>query len=67
MHIRDAVSGNITLSVGRGQVDFARGLKALADAGYAGHFALELETRDITKDQRPAATAAAAHLISNLI
>ena len=48
-------------------VDFARGLKALADAGYAGHFALELETRDITNDQRPAATAAAAHLISNLI
>ena len=67
VHIRDAVPGNINLSVGRGSVDFGRGLKALADAGYAGHFALELETRDITDDQRPAATANAAHLISDLI
>lgn len=67
VHIRDAVPGNINLSVGHGAVDFARGLKALADAGYAGHFALELETRDITDDQRPAATARAARLISDLI
>jgi hypothetical protein len=37
VHIRDAVPGNINLSVGNGQVDFAHGLKALADARYAGH------------------------------
>ncbi len=67
VHIRDAVPGNINLSVGRGSVDFANGLKALADAGYPGQFALELETRDLTNDQRPAATAAAAQLISHLI
>ena len=67
VHIRDAVPGNINLSVGRGEVDFGRGLKALADNGYAGHFALELETRDITDYQRPAATANAARLISDLI
>ena len=67
VHVRDAIPGNINLSVGRGSVDFARGLKALADAGYSGHFALELETRDITDDQRPAATANAARLISDLI
>ena len=67
VHIRDAVPGNINLSVGNGQVDFARGLKALADAGYAGHFTLELETHDITNGQRPAATARAAQLISGLI
>ena len=67
VHIRDAVPGNINLSVGNGQVDFARGLKTLADAGYTGHFALELETRDITNDERPAATANAAQLISDLI
>ena len=67
VHIRDAEPGNIHLSVGRGRVDFARGLKALDDAGYAGQFALELETRDITNDQRPEATAQAAQLISNLI
>jgi sugar phosphate isomerase/epimerase len=67
VHIRDAVPGNINLSVGRGSVDFAHGLKALADAGYAGQFALELETRDITDDQRPTVTAQAAQLISDLI
>ncbi|MBO0681432.1 sugar phosphate isomerase/epimerase [Mycolicibacterium sp. S2-37] len=67
VHIRDAEPGNINLSVGRGRVDFAAGCKALADSGYAGQFALELETRDITNDQRPAATAAAAALISDLI
>lgn len=67
VHIRDAVPGNINLSVGNGAVDFARGLKALADAGFAGHFALELETRDITDDERPAATAHAAQLISGII
>ncbi|MCW1820118.1 xylose isomerase [Mycolicibacterium conceptionense] len=67
VHIRDAVPGNINLSVGNGQVDFATGLKSLADAGYLGHFALELETRDVTHDERPAAAAAAGTLISSLI
>ncbi|KWX23808.1 xylose isomerase [Mycolicibacterium wolinskyi] len=67
VHIRDAVPGNINLSVGRGQVDFATGLKSLAAAGYTGEFALELETRDVTNDERPAATAQAAQLISELI
>jgi sugar phosphate isomerase/epimerase len=67
VHIRDAEPGNINLSVGRGKVDFPRGIKALADAGFAGHFSLELETRDVTHHQRPAATAAAGHLISELI
>jgi sugar phosphate isomerase/epimerase len=67
VHIRDAVPGNINLSVGNGQIDFARGMKALAGGGYAGHFSLELETRDIGHDQRPAAAAAAAHLITELI
>lgn len=67
VHIRDAVPGNINLSVGNGQVDFARGLKQLAAADYAGHFSLELETRDVTNDQRPAAAAKAARFITNLI
>ena len=67
VHIRDAVPGNINLSVGNGEVDFGRGLKALADAGYQGHFSLELETRDITHDQRPDATVTAGHLISEYI
>lgn len=67
VHIRDAVACNINLSVGNGQVDFARGLKALADTGYSGHFSLELETRDIADDERPAAAARTGHLISELI
>jgi sugar phosphate isomerase/epimerase len=67
VHIRDAVPGNINLSVGNGDVDFARGLKTLRHADYTGHFSLELETRDITNDQRPAATARAGRLISQLI
>lgn len=67
VHVRDATPGRINVSVGNGQVDFARGLKELATAGYAGHFSLELETRDITNDQRPDATAKAGHLISQLI
>lgn len=67
VHIRDAVAGNINLSVGNGQVDFGFGLKALAHAGYAGHFSLELETRDITHDERPAAAARAGRFITELI
>ncbi|MBB3751991.1 sugar phosphate isomerase/epimerase [Mycolicibacterium sp. BK634] len=67
VHIRDAVPGNINVSVGNGAVDFGRGLKALADAGYSGHFALELETRDIGDDERPAAAIRAGHVISELI
>jgi sugar phosphate isomerase/epimerase len=67
VHIRDAVPGNIKLSVGNGDVDFGAGLKALSDNGYAGHFSLELETRDITDAERPAAAARAARLITELI
>jgi sugar phosphate isomerase/epimerase len=67
VHIRDAVAGNINLSVGHGAVDFPLGLKALDDKGFAGHFSLELETRDVSDSQRPAAAATAGHLISGLI
>ena len=67
VHLRDAVPGNINLSIGNGRVDFAAGLRALAEQGYAGHFALELETRDIGHEERPAAAAKAASFISDLI
>ena len=67
VHLRDAVPGNINLTVGNGHVDFAAGLHALAAAGYTGHFSLELETRDITHDERPAAAAKAASFITDLI
>ncbi|OZC68346.1 xylose isomerase [Rhodococcus sp. 06-462-5] len=65
----DAVDkpGNINISVGRGEVDFRGGIDALGSAGFTGHFALELETRDISDKQRPAATAAAGDLITELL
>ena len=44
----------------------AGAIEALAAAGYRGHFALELETRDVTHDERPAAATKAAELISEL-
>jgi sugar phosphate isomerase/epimerase len=67
VHIRDATPGNINVSVGKGHVDFARGIKELTAAGYKGHFSLELETRDITHGERPAAAAKAGHFITTLI
>lgn len=67
VHLRDAVPGNINLSIGNGQADFAGGLKRLAAQNYAGHFSLELETRDVTNDERPAAAAKAASFITDLI
>jgi sugar phosphate isomerase/epimerase len=67
VHLRDAVPGNINLSIGNGHADFAAGLHALAAAGYTGHFSLELETRDVTHDERPAAAAKAASFITDLI
>jgi sugar phosphate isomerase/epimerase len=67
VHLRDAVPGNIHLSIGNGSADFAGGLRALADSGYSGHFALELETRDIEHHERPAAAARAGSLVSALI
>lgn len=67
VHLRDAVPGNINLSIGNGGADFAGGLKRLAADGYTGHFSLELETRDVTHDERPAAAAKAASFITDLI
>jgi sugar phosphate isomerase/epimerase len=67
VHLRDAVPGNINLSIGNGHADFAAGLRALREQGYTGHFSLELETRDLEHDERPAAAAKAASFISDLI
>ncbi|MDP9889446.1 sugar phosphate isomerase/epimerase family protein [Pseudarthrobacter enclensis] len=67
VHLRDAVPGNINLSIGNGVADFAGGLKRLSAEGYTGHFSLELETRDVTNDERPAAAAKAASFITDLI
>lgn len=67
VHLRDAVPGDINRSLGRGRVDFVKLIRRLNESGYDGHFSLELETHDITDDQRPAETAKAAHWISTLL
>jgi sugar phosphate isomerase/epimerase len=67
VHLRDAVPGDINLGIGNGTADFAGGLKRLAADGFSGHFSLELETRDVTNDERPAAAAKAASFITDLI
>jgi sugar phosphate isomerase/epimerase len=81
VHIRDATRGrieldphpvvdepgNINLSVGRGDVDFGAGIRALQAAGFDGHYTLELETRDVTDDERPAAASGTASLITTLL
>ena len=67
VHLRDAVPGDIHLSIGNGKVDFADLLEAFKEHAYPGHYALELETRDVAEGDRPAATERASDYISNLL
>jgi sugar phosphate isomerase/epimerase len=67
VHIRDAEPGYIHHSVGRGQVDFPSTVAALRAIDYDGRFALELETRDITNEERPDAALAAGVYLSSLL
>lgn len=67
VHIRDARRGDIHLSPGNGEVDFAAAIAALTAAGYEGDFSLELETADVTDLERPAAAARAGRFISALV
>lgn len=55
VHLRDAEPGYIHHSIGNGQVHFA------------GKLSLELETRDVTDEERPAWALAAGRLISSLL
>jgi len=67
VHVRDAEPGYIHHSVGKGQVDFADAVAALDGIGYSGRFSLELETRDVTNEERPQAALAAGQHISSLL
>lgn len=68
VHLRDARPGEIMVSIGRGDVDFADTLAALRDVGYDGHFTFELPVDDVPSDAaRPAVTAAAAAFIDRLV
>jgi sugar phosphate isomerase/epimerase len=66
VHLRDATPGNIDHSIGNGSGDFAPGFTALEAAGCAGHFTLELETRDLAHEERPAAAGKVTACISSL-
>ncbi|WP_037370798.1 sugar phosphate isomerase/epimerase family protein [Amycolatopsis orientalis] len=66
VHLRDATPGNINLSIGNGDVDFAAAFAALRAVGYRGHSSLELETRDVADEERPTAAAKAAAYLAAL-
>jgi sugar phosphate isomerase/epimerase len=67
VHLRDAEPGYIHHSIGNGQVDFADTTAALNEIGYTGKLSLELETRDISDEDRPQAALKAGRYISSLL
>ncbi|WP_460958771.1 sugar phosphate isomerase/epimerase family protein [Parasphingorhabdus pacifica] len=67
VHLRDAVPGDINLSIGHGRVDFAGVVHELSDQGYAGHYVLELETHDVDEENRDRAAGRARDVISALL
>jgi sugar phosphate isomerase/epimerase len=67
VHLRDAEPGYIHHSIGNGEVDFPDALAALAEINYAGKYSLELETRDVSNEDRPQAALEAGRYISSLL
>ena len=67
VHLRDAVLGDINLSIGRGKVNFPAAIEALVTSGYQGHYSLELETHDIEDAERPAEAGRAGRYITSLL
>lgn len=67
VHLRDAVPGEINLSIGRGQADFAGVVRELRDQGYTGCYVLELETHDVREHDRDEVAAQSRDLVSALL
>jgi sugar phosphate isomerase/epimerase len=67
VHLRDAVLGDINLSIGRGNVNFPPAIDALISSGYQGHYSLELETHDIKDAERPTEAGRAGRFITSLL
>ena len=67
VHLRDAEPGYIHHSIGNGQVDFADSIAALEQSGYDAAYSLELETRDVSDDDRAAAALRAGRYVSALL
>lgn len=67
VHLRDAVPGNLNVSIGRGTVDFAAIVDALESRGYRGSYILELETHDVSENDREADARRSYDLIAGLV
>jgi sugar phosphate isomerase/epimerase len=67
VHLRDAILGDINLSIGRGKVNFPAAIDALTSSGYQGHYSLELETHDIEDADRPTEAGRAGRYITALL
>ena len=67
VHLRDAVLGDINVSIGRGKVNFPAAIDALTASGYPGHYSLELETHDIEDADRPTEAGRAGRYITSLL
>jgi len=67
VHLRDAVLGDINLTIGRGNVDFPAAIDALTTSGYQGHYSLELETHDIEDAERSIEAGRAGRYITSLL
>lgn len=67
VHLRDALPGDLNLSLGAGQVDFPALVQTLETQGFTGTYILELETHDVAEEDR-AQDAARGHAeISELL
>lgn len=67
VHLRDAVPGDINLSIGRGSADFGAVIRALHGRGYTGNYVLELETHDTDEHSREEVAARSRDAISTLL
>lgn len=52
VHLRDAVSGDLNRSIGKGEVNFSHIIRMLEYSGFNGQYILELETHDIAEEFR---------------
>lgn len=67
VHLRDAVPGNLNLSLGAGDVDLAGVVTALESQDFAGTYVLELETHDVAEEDREADVARSLALVDRLL
>lgn len=67
VHLRDAVPGDLNLSLGAGQVDLAGVVAALEEHVPGVRYVLELETHDIAEHDREADVARSLALVRDLV